>query len=297
MISKLTSKTPVLILAFNRPKFLSSQLELIKSVGTTKIYVSIDGKRNEYDSKQIDKILKILDSEVTWDCELHVHQIDKNLGCKKAVTEGISWFFSNEDRGIILEDDILPDFSFFQYCSELLNRYKDNKQILLISGDNFFPEIPTEADYDFIKHTPIWGWASWSDRWNNHIKSLENLTLKLLKKNKDKFTINQYKLIEKTLEGKINSWAYLLFFTLVMNDQMVIIPKVHLVSNLGSGTASTHTKLPLFQFMLPKQSLLFPINHPKEIKLNLSLSSRSNILYSRFHLLLKTLFNLLKKPL
>ena len=104
--------------------------------------------------------------DVDWDCDVKNLFHDKNLGCKNAVSDAISWFFSFVDKGIILEDDCLPDLSFFEYCKELLYRYELDDRIGIISGNNFINTSKMEFSYYFTNFPHIWGWATWKRTWD-----------------------------------------------------------------------------------------------------------------------------------
>jgi len=162
-------ETPLLFLVFNRPEPTARVFERIRAMRPATLYVSADGPRagrdGEYDAcRKVREIVKNVD----WDCDTKYLFHDSNLGCKKGVSTGITWFFENEAEGIVLEDDCLPDPSFFQFCSELLTRYRDDGRIGLIAGTNYLGESECEDDYFFSRHCPIWGWASWRRAWSRY---------------------------------------------------------------------------------------------------------------------------------
>ncbi len=117
---------PVLVMAFNRPDHLAVLLRRLREVQPERLYVAIDGARTGREGEQ-ERVQQCRDlvATVDWPCDVHTLFQDSNLGCGLGVSTAISWFFANEERGIILEDDIIPDPSFFPYCAELLERYED----------------------------------------------------------------------------------------------------------------------------------------------------------------------------
>ena len=127
--------TPVLFIAFNRPELTQKVFEKISEAKPNKLYVAIDGPRqkNKLDYEKIQKVYKIF-KNINWKCEVFFLKSNINLGCKVAVSKAISWFFKNEDKGIILEDDCVPNSDFFLFCQEMLIRYEDNKKIQMITG-------------------------------------------------------------------------------------------------------------------------------------------------------------------
>ena len=132
-------KTPVLFLVFNRPDVTALVFERIKEIKPQKLYVAADGPRHsrEGEKDQCELTRNIIRNGVDWDCDLNLLFREENMGCKYAVSGAINWFFENEEEGIILEDDCFPDLSFFNYCSILLDKYRNHPEVMHISSNNF----------------------------------------------------------------------------------------------------------------------------------------------------------------
>ena len=159
--------TPILLLMFNRPNSTERVFTTIRQIQPKQLFISSDGPRNsKAGEKEIVENLqkKILDS-IDWPCEVKTLFRKTNLGCKYAVSEAISWFFQQVEQGIILEDDCIPHISFFHYCQELLEIYKENEQIFSISGYNRQRQSKIQEDYFFSKYFSSWGWATWKRAW------------------------------------------------------------------------------------------------------------------------------------
>ena len=160
--------SPVLFLVFNRPETTRRVFEAIRTAKPSRLYIAADGPRLEREGERAncEEVRKIA-LEVDWECDVKTLFRDENLGCKRAVSEGISWFFEHEDEGIILEDDCLPDRSFFSFCKDLLERYRHDTRIMVISGVNFQQgRKRTEYSYYFSIYPHCWGWATWRSAWN-----------------------------------------------------------------------------------------------------------------------------------
>ncbi len=169
---------PILLLAFNRPNQTRRVFDAIKAIQPTKFYFAADGPREGRAEEAIlcQTVRTSILENIDWDCEVKTLFRDKNLGCKYAVSSAISWFFENEPEGIILEDDCLPDASFFPFCAELLEKYRHDDRIMMISGDNYQKDkLRTDYSYYFTRYNQIWGWASWRRVWN-----LYDVEMKLL---------------------------------------------------------------------------------------------------------------------
>lgn len=269
--------TPILFIIFNRPDTTQEVFNVIRAIKPKKLYVTADGARkdNQNDIINCPKTREIIN--VDWDCEVKTLFREENLGCRNAVSDAITWFFNHEEKGIILEDDCLPDLSFFPFCEEMLEKYKDNEQIMLISGDNFQNgKKRGDASYYFSRYNHIWGWASWRRVWQHY-----DVDMKTFPENKDNKFLNSvfsnkktrnYWLtrFEKAYNGEINTWDYQWTYTIFSRNGISILPNVNLISNIGFGNQSTHTaKINKKMANLPLCSITFPLIHPSEIKINI----------------------------
>lgn len=254
--------TPILVIGFNRFSLLKMQVDRLNSLGFKNIYVSIDGPRNENDRIEIEKIRDFLSIKKNQKMLKKVLLSKSNLGCKNGVTSAIDWFFSNVVSGIILEDDIYFDISFLRFSVELLKKYEKEKNIFMISANNFFPELKIKESYTFVSFAPIWGWATWRNRWlfhKNFIESLNSKSIQFYSRSLKESKV--YSGVSKVLKGKLDTWDYLLNATIILNKKVSIVPKVHLIENRGLFK-STHTYFKNFLFLVPKESIDFPLVHP-----------------------------------
>lgn len=241
--------TAVLLLVFNRLDTTKQVFEAIRQAKPPRLYVAADGARATKDGEdeKIKAVRDYITSNIDWECEVKALFREQNLGCKMAVSGAIDWFFENEEMGIILEDDCLPSQSFFWFCEELLERYKDDMRIGQISGFNYgYKNKDLNYDYFFSKYPMIWGWATWKNRWNNYSLRLDDF--EEIKQNKQLELIFSKKELKKRLnifknvkDGLIDTWDYQWSFTLYKNSQFTIIPKYNYILNLGFGDDSTHT--------------------------------------------------------
>jgi hypothetical protein len=270
--------TPILFLIFNRPDTTAQVFERIREIKPAKLYVAADGAREgRADEARLCVEARAIIDKIDWPCELKTLFRDKNLGCKIAVSEAITWFFEQEEYGVILEDDCLPDLSFFPFCEELLIRYKDDDRIGHIGGNCFLPGIiNVDLSYDFCSICHIWGWASWRRVWKNY-----DVNFSYWDKNKDKRSslfCNKWEeiyfssFIPDVLQNRYgkNTWDTQFHFTLRTQNQLCIYPSVNLVVNIGLNSPfATHTsKKQSNKYLLPLLSIPLPLKHPEYILKN-----------------------------
>jgi len=269
-------KTPILFLVFNRLDTTKQVFEEIKKVKPKKLFVAADGPRNATEKKKTNAVRKYILNNIDWDCEVKTLFRTKNLGCGKAVSSAITWFFDNVNMGIILEDDCLPSQSFFPFCEELLKKYKNNKKIMQIAGFNpVSSKLKVNESYLFSYLGGIWGWATWKRAWEKYdfdIKEFEkSKTQKKLKKIGFSEQMIEFKL--KTFEliknKQVDTWDYQWDFAKLYNSGLTIIPRENLIKNIGFGAGSTNNLGSGKRFLLIKLDRVnFPLIHPKKIVIN-----------------------------
>jgi hypothetical protein len=169
--------SPVLLIAFNRPEETSRVISRLREVKPGKIYFAVDGPRlNRLGEESLVREVRDLVSTFDWHCAIRTRFLDANLGCGLGVSSAISWALESEECVIILEDDIVPVMSFFKFCDELLELYKDSKDIFSISGCNFVPEdvLSSSDSYRFSSIPNVWGWAVWKRSWESYSFDMHN---------------------------------------------------------------------------------------------------------------------------
>ncbi|MDH4199246.1 MAG: nucleotide-diphospho-sugar transferase [Spirochaetia bacterium] len=286
-------KTAVLFLIFNRLDTTKQVFEAIRMAKPPRLYIAADGAREsrEGEAKKVQEVRDYVTSHIDWQCEVKTLFRDRNLGCKYAVSAAITWFFENEEMGIILEDDCLPCQSFFWFCEQLLEKYKNDMRVWHISGASMLTSdiLINNDSYYFSRYNHIWGWGSWANRWKYYnIKMplfpdfLINGFIKNITKNKLLQTFWLYN-FKKAFDGEIDTWDYQWYFTTWSCGGISIIPVVNLVSNIGFGIDATHTSdIHNKLSNVLRKEINLDIIHPKIIM--------PNLIYDEFNG--KILFNL-----
>lgn len=306
LLSGKSLNTPVLFLVFNRPDTTKQVLEAIRKAKPPRLYIAADGPRinKEGEAERVKEVRSIA-TNVDWECEIKTLFRNENLGCKYAVSEAVSWFFQHEEQGIILEDDCLPSQSFFWFCEELLEKYKNDLRVWHISGNNFQDGIRRgQGSYYFSKFNHIWGWATWANRWSEYDVEMNSygtfLSNNLMN---DLFGLDQDKkywwsIFEKAFKGEIDTWDYQWTYTVWVNSGLSIIPNMNLVSNIGFGLNAMHTReLKSQHSNMSRHDLCFPLTHPPFMVKDLDADKyTTNRNFSKAKLL-KKVFNKLKRVL
>jgi hypothetical protein len=242
-------QTPVLFLVFNRPDTTEQVFAAIRKARPPRLYIASDGARaDRSDEAEIVAEVREIATAVDWPCEVKTLFREDNLGCKHAVSEAISWFFKQEEKGIILEDDCLPHPDFFSFCDELLELYADDERVSVITGNNFQNgRLIGDASYYFSKYNHCWGWASWRRAWKHYDVRLQcwpewSQAHEWREKTPDTVERRYWSKIFKLVRAeKIDTWDYQWTASVWYQGGLTATPNVNLVSNIGFGPNSTHT--------------------------------------------------------
>ncbi len=273
--------SPVLFIIFNRPNPTSRVFEAIRAARPEKLYIAADAPRVDHP----DDITKCADARkiteiIDWPCEVKRLYQNNNLGCGIGVRTALDWFFHNEQEGIILEDDCVPDLSFFEFARQMLERYRNDKRIISINGSNLGYKPERNDSYFFSRFMNMWGWATWADRAKEidyemgSWKVVKNKKLKLyriLKQGTFDFDLKwvdywkeRFNLVTGNAEF---TWDYQWVWYQIRKEKLAIVPSVNMITNIGFHDEATHTK----SSENPSSNILsgsipFPLVHPENLK-------------------------------
>lgn len=284
-MNKSHTDVPVLMVFFNRAEPLKQVFNAVKAAKPSKLFLAQDGARegNVSDAQKVEECRQVV-SEIDWDCEVFYNYSDTNLGCGKRMSSAISWAFESVDRLMILEDDCVPGEDFFPFCEELLEKYKDDSRISMISAMNHLEEYHNfnNDSYIFCNSGAIWGWATWKRQWENYdfemsfvdrLDAFDKIKTAHYPKCYKYDLLSQGKDRVKTVkEGrKLSSWTFQFNMIRFLNHQLTIVPAVNMVSNVGLTSDSTHALGNIKQmpkglrplFFMPTHKIEFPLRHPE----------------------------------
>lgn len=240
---------PILFLTYNRLDTVKQSFSRIKEARPKKLYIASDGPKRERkeDAEKVMAVREWIEGEIDWECEVRKRYSAENQGCKYGPANAITWIFETEEEAIILEDDIVADPSFFPYCQEMLQRYKYDTRVMLVSGYKRFWDFPAEEDYFFSYCSPTWGWATWKRAWEYFDITMEQWP----KYQKARLLADVYgsdaaislsENFQLTYMGGLDAWDYPWLFARVLNSGLGILPKYNLIENVGYGEDATHSE-------------------------------------------------------
>jgi hypothetical protein len=280
--------TPVALLIFNRPECTERVFEAIRQAKPSQLLAIADGPRPDRpeDIAKCAAARAIID-RVDWDCEVLKNYADTNLGCGVRPATGISWVFDRVETAIILEDDCIPHPDFFQYCDELLTRYRDDERVMHISGNNFWAsKYQYEDSYLFSRYTLSWGWATWRRAWQHYDFDMKiwlqmtpdrqhQLLQDLLG---DEHAVKTWtRIFHDASSRDLGCWDYQWTLACWLQGGLGIVPQVNLVTNIGFDADATHTRsadtnsADCPQLSLPATAIGFPLQHPELVARNLQI--------------------------
>lgn len=265
--------TPVVMIIFNRYDNAKKVFNQIKKAQPPKLFVIADGPReSKPNEKELCEQTRSIINEVDWPCEVIVNFSETNLGCQQRIVTGLNWVFSQTEEAIILEDDCVPSLSFFYYCEEMLTKYKNDKRIMMISGDNhLFNKTNVLDSYYFTRHVHIWGWATWARAWNSYDLSMSEwpeyrrhnyLSAFFQKK---AYLYYWESLFDAYQKKRVASWDGAWVWAVWSEGGLSIAPKKNLIQNIGFSPDATHTTGDSIYAKLKAEELEFPLEHPEFI--------------------------------
>lgn len=269
--------TPVAFLIFNRPDTTSQVFERIAAARPPKLLVVADGPRanRAHEAEQCARTRAVVE-QVNWPCEVIRNYSDANLGCRRRVASGLDWVFQQVEEAIILEDDCVPHPTFFRFCEDLLERYRNDERVGMISGDNFqFGRHAADGSYYLSKYTHIWGWATWRRAWQHYDVTARYWPQFLASGAFEQATFPGERAtwrsaLERVHAGQIDTWDYQWTLACWAQSMLCILPEVNMVTNIGFGADATHTQRDSPYANLEARAMSWPLREPSLFAANVA---------------------------
>lgn len=289
----------VLFVVFNRIEYTTKVFERIRGARPKRLYIAADGPRDRPGEREACESVRRIVEEIDWECEVHTLFREKNLGCRLAISSAITWFFEHEEMGIILEEDCLPDPTFFSYCQILLERYKNDSRVMMITGSNSIPRrLRIKEDYFFSEYFHIWGWATWRRAWALYDAEMkkwpEMLSSGVIRARYGETLGERIEVMfQSVFSQEIITWDSQWAISCISNNGLCITPRANLISNIGIHGAHFDgggSRLLLLETRpIHVSDLEPPVKANRELDLLLfdSILDRPNYLLSAIHYRLK----------
>jgi hypothetical protein len=262
----------VAMFVFNRPQYTKRVFSVISKAQPRELLIIADGPRNDKESALCQQTRAETET-VDWPCEVSRLYSDANLGCRSRMASGLDWVFRKAPMAIILEDDCLPQLSFFQFCDELLLRFENDERVGLISGSAFHNGGSSALSYRFSNLPFIWGWAAWRRTWQQYDVTMKDWpevrqTQWLHELLSDSVVAEEWQMrFDHVYQKSVDTWDYQFIYSLWRAGFMSITPGVHLVKNIGFGKEATHTRGDGGWIgWLKAKEIRFPLVHPDEVR-------------------------------
>lgn len=313
-------RTPVVLIAFRRPDVTRRNLEVLRQVRPERLFLVADGPRpgNAEDQQQCAAVREVLDS-VDWPATVERKFAPSNLGLEANVELGLDWVFSQVDRAIVLEDDCIPDPTFFAFCDELLERYADEPRVWQIAGDTH--HVPQEMfggySYGFSTWASVWGWATWADRWKAHRAVFDRdhagaeERVGQIPRTADAHRTEpavphpdalvteaarrHFTFVSTEPDGDRYGWDHHWWVTIQSRQGLSVMPSVNLVEHDGYGEGATHTRAA--KVPEPAVAMELPLVHPPTVELNRDVEGELELVLLRTDGRLSRIARRLIKPL
>lgn len=270
-------RAPVAMAIFRRPDLTARVLETVRRARPSQLFVFADAPRPDHpdDGEACARARTVIEG-VDWDCEVHTDFAAEHLGVKRRVSSGLDWVFDQVEEAIVLEDDCVADPSFFPYCDELLDRYRDDERVWSISGNDFrFHATPADSDYSFSRYPLIWGWATWARAWANYderIDAWDRLRGSgwLEHVLGDPLAATYWARMFDSVRDGLDTWDYGWMLASWIGGGLCAVPTTNLVSNQGFRPDATHTgpeQVGLSPFAaMPTAAVGSPLRHPPAVE-------------------------------
>lgn len=266
-------RTPVALLVFNRPQTTARVFDAIRRARPRRLLVVADGPRPSRPGEaDACRATRAVVERVDWPCEVERLYSDENLGCRRRISSGLDWVFERAEEAIVLEDDCLPDPTFFPYCAELLERYRDDERVGFVSGTSYQSGVRRGPhSYFFSRYPHVWGWAGWRRTWRRYdvgmVRWPELRDAGWLDRLHDRRWVRGFwlRMFDETHAGRNDTWDYQLVFALQAAGALSVTPNVNLVSNIGFGAGATKTTRRNRFAEMPTAPIALPLSHPPAV--------------------------------
>ena len=266
---------PLLFIVFNRPALTARVFATIREARPPRLYVAADGPRPGHPTDAArSKATRAVATAIDWPCELHTRFLPANQGARVAIESAITWFFDHEPEGIVIEEDVLPDTTFFPFVEEQLARYRPDHRVGLIGGLSLLAPPPPPASYAFSNYAHMFGWGTWARVWRDHDPAMADwpdirasALLRRVLNGRAHAVRHWTRTFDRTFRNPSPQWDNALQLSLWRRGLLSVIPGINMITNIGYGAGATTNAgpMPAYERRVPARAMPFPLVHPSEI--------------------------------
>jgi hypothetical protein len=238
---------PVLVTMFNRPDHAARVLNAVAKAKPGQLFLAVDGPRSGVATDRAGvEGCRDLASRIDWECDVRTRFSEENLGCRRGMIDGVSWFFDHVESGVVLEDDCLPDPGFATFFDRALTAYRDETRVVQVSGYSHEKRFLNQSY--FLPLSSSWGWATWRDRWREYLEIHEDVADQILA---DPAMCRAFdldgtypysKMLRRSRNGEVSSWAVFFQAFVFWKKGLVLYPPKSLIQNIGFDGSGAHCR-------------------------------------------------------
>lgn len=254
---------PIILFVYNRPDHTRKTIEaLLKNelAEQSKLIIFSDGPRDNKEALLVKQVREYLDTVRGFE-SVSIKVCESNKGLANSIISGVTSTFSDYDRVIVLEDDMVTSPLFLRYMNNSLDLYENDEAVISIHG-YIYPVKESLPEYFFLKSADCWGWATWRRGWKlfepNGKKLYDELKKRDVLKEFDFGSAYPYtKMLTKQVAGKNNSWAIRWYASAFIHEKLTLYPGKSYVQNIGNDSSGTHSRA-TSQFEIDKLNVKLP---------------------------------------
>lgn len=231
---------PIIVFAYNRPEHLRKTLEALANndlANESQLFIYCDGARENASEEQLNRIVENRDVAHLAKGFKTVTVIEhpKNIGLKANIVGAVTEVVNTYGRVITLEDDVVTSKGFLRFMNEALEMYKDDEQVMHISGYMWPHRWPLPETFFYQMPYPGGGWATWKRAWQYYDDDAEKLYHQWENRWDEFNTVGTHlqKQLYDNYQGTLNTWYIKWHAVLLSRHGLTLYPGQSLTNNIG----------------------------------------------------------------
>ena len=274
------SDIPVVLFLYRRPGPTRQVLESIRRARPRRLMLIADGPSEDGSDAKAVAAARAVVGDIDWPCSVVRDFAETRLGCGRRISSGLDRVFADAEAAIVLEDDCVPEPGFFRFCAELIDQYRDDPRVMMISGTNPLEEWPAAgASHLFSRHGFAWGWATWRRAWRHFefapVEWAGMRDLLVGRFGSEAAADDHLAWLARVRSGGSDIWDVQWLHACLVHDGLAAVPTRNMVTNVGFGPDATHTRRrSLFDATRRAHAPTFPLRLPVTVAADLAFDRR-----------------------